>query len=165
MATLRIPVATYRLQFNDKFRLEQARGLVEYFDRLGITDLYASPLLQAQRGSLHGYDCTDPTRLNSEIGTEPELEALSAKLQEREMGLVLDIVPNHMASGNENPWWMDVLEDGPASAYASFFDIDWHAPRKLLQNKVMLPTLGATYAETLESQQIKLIYEQSGFYI
>src|SRR5262245_59828782 len=110
MTTLRIPLATYRLQFNAQFRFEQAQALVEYFDRLGISDLYASPLLQAQRGSLHGYDCTDPTHLNAEIGTEQDLEGLSAQLQQRKMGLLLDIVPNHMAASSEDPWWMDVLE-------------------------------------------------------
>lgn len=126
MATLRIPLATYRLQFNAQFRFEQARALVDYLDQLGVTDIYASPLLQARRGSLHGYDVTDPSHINSEIGTEQDLEALAAKLQEHRMGLLLDIVPNHMAAGIENPWWRDVLEDGPGSAYASFFDIDWH---------------------------------------
>ncbi len=165
MTTLRIPLATYRLQFNARFRLEQALALVDYLDRLGISDIYSSPLLQAQKGSLHGYDCTDPTHLNSEIGSEQDLDSLAGRLHERHMGLLLDIVPNHMAAGSENPWWMDVLEDGPASAYASFFDIDWHPPRKMLHNKVLLPILGSPYAEALESQAFKLTYEQSGFYI
>ena len=129
MATLRIPLATYRLQFNAQFRFEHARALAGYLDQLGITDLYSSPLLQARRGSLHGYDVTDPSHLNTEIGSEQDLESLAGELRLRGMGLLLDIVPNHMAAGSENPWWMDVLEDGPGSAYASFFDIDWHPPR------------------------------------
>jgi (1->4)-alpha-D-glucan 1-alpha-D-glucosylmutase len=165
MTTLRIPLATYRLQFNARFRFEQAQALVDYFDQLGVTDIYASPLLQARPGSLHGYDCTDPTHINSEIGSEQELEALAAKLQVKRMGLLLDIVPNHMAAGIENPWWVDVLEDGPGSAYASFFDIDWHPPRKMLENKVLLPILGRPYAEALENQELKLAFEQGGFFI
>jgi len=165
MATLRIPLATYRLQFNAQFRLEHAQALVDYFAQLGVTDIYSSPLLQARRGSLHGYDVTDPTRINAEIGNEQELEAMSAKLQEHHMGLLLDIVPNHMAAVGENPWWMDALEDGPGSAYASFFDIDWHPPRMMLQNKVLLPILGRPYAEVLESQELRLFYEQGGFFL
>jgi (1->4)-alpha-D-glucan 1-alpha-D-glucosylmutase len=134
MAKPRIPLATYRLQFNAQFRFEHARVLLDYFDQLGVTDIYSSPLLQARRGSLHGYDVIDPSHINSEIGSEQELEAMAAKLQEHRMGLLLDIVPNHMAAVIENPWWADVLEDGPGSAYASFFDIDWHPPRMMLQN-------------------------------
>jgi (1->4)-alpha-D-glucan 1-alpha-D-glucosylmutase len=165
MATLRIPLATYRLQFNAQFRFEHARALVDYFVQLGVTDIYSSPLLQARRGSLHGYDVTDPSHINSEMGSEQELEALSAKLQEHHMGLLLDIVPNHMAAVIENPWWMDVLEDGPGSAYASFFDIDWHPPRMMLQNKVLLPILGSPYAQALENQDLQLVFDQGGFVI
>ena len=165
MATLRIPLATYRLQFNAQFRFEHARALVDYLDQLGVTDIYSSPLLQARRGSLHGYDVTDPSHISSEIGSEQELEALAAKLQEHRMGLLLDIVPNHMAAGIENPWWRDVLEDGPGSAYASFFDIDWHPPRMMLQNKVLLPILGSPYARALENQELQLVFAEGGFFI
>jgi (1->4)-alpha-D-glucan 1-alpha-D-glucosylmutase len=165
MATPRIPLATYRLQFNTQFRFEHARGLVDYLHQLGVTDIYASPLLQARRGSPHGYDVTDPLHLNIEIGSEQELEAFTAKLQEHRMGLLLDIVPNHMAAGSENPWWMDVLEDGPGSAYSSFFDIDWHPPRMMLQNKVLLPILTRPYAQVLENQELKLVFDQGGFFI
>jgi (1->4)-alpha-D-glucan 1-alpha-D-glucosylmutase len=165
MPTLRIPLATYRLQFSGQFRFEQARALVGYFDDLGVTDIYGSPLLQARRGSLHGYDVTNPTHLNADIGTEPEFEALTAELQQHHMGLLLDIVPNHMAAGSENPWWMDVLEDGPGSAYAAFFDIDWYPPRTITRNKVLLPILGRAYAEALENQELNLMFEQAGFFI
>lgn len=165
MATLRIPLATYRLQFNAQFRFEHARALVDYLDQLGVTDIYSSPLLQARRGSLHDYDVTDPSHISSEIGSEQELEALAAKLQEHRMGLLLDIVPNHMAAGIENPWWRDVLEDGPGSAYASFFDIDWHPPRMMLQNKVLLPILGSPYARALENQELQLVFAEGGFFI
>jgi (1->4)-alpha-D-glucan 1-alpha-D-glucosylmutase len=165
MAKLRIPLATYRLQFNAQFRFEHARALADYLDRLGATDIYASPLLQARRGSPHGYDVTDPSHLNGEIGSEQELEALAAELQKHRMGLLLDIVPNHMAAGGENPWWMDVLEDGPGSAYAPFFDIDWHPPRVMLQNKVLLPILNHPYAQALENQELKLGFDHGGFFI
>src|SRR5690348_7271624 len=106
MPTLRIPVAAYRLQFNGRFRFGDAQALADYFDQLGITDIYASPLLQARHGSTHGYDVTDPTHLNSEFGSEQELEALTAELRRHGIGLLLDIVPNHMAAASENPWWM-----------------------------------------------------------
>jgi (1->4)-alpha-D-glucan 1-alpha-D-glucosylmutase len=165
MDTLRIPRATYRLQFNGQFRFEHARKLVNYFDQLGVTDIYSSPLLQARHGSLHGYDVTDPSHLNVEIGSEQEFDALAAELKHHHMGLVLDIVPNHMAAASENPWWMDVLEDGPGSAYASFFDIDWHPPRTMLENKVLLPVLGRPYAQALENQELKLLFDEGGFYI
>ncbi len=127
MFGLRIPVATYRLQFNRQFRFEDARNLVPYLHHLGISDLYASPILKARKGSSHGYDITDPTRLNPELGTETDLDALAQELRNHEMGLLLDIVPNHMAASPENPWWQDVLDKGQESPYASFFDTDWLA--------------------------------------
>jgi (1->4)-alpha-D-glucan 1-alpha-D-glucosylmutase len=165
MAALRIPGATYRLQMNGAFRFEDARCLVPYFHSLGITDLYTSPILQARRGSTHGYDLTDPARLNSEIGTQEEFESLVAELRQHEMGLLLDIVPNHMAASIENPWWGDVLENGPASIYATYFDIDWHPPDKTLDNKVLLPFLARRYAEALENQELILILEEHGFFL
>ncbi len=165
MPKLRIPAATYRLQFNGEFRFADAQALVDYLHQLGITDIYASPLLQARRGSAHGYDVTDPSHLNVEIGTERELESLSEALRQKDMGLLLDIVPNHMAASSENPWWMDVLEDGPGSAYAAFFDIDWHPPRTILNNRVLLPILGRPYAETLENKELKLVFEQGSFFV
>src|SRR5215468_3567912 len=131
-------LSTYRLQFNRAFRLADAARLLDYFLELGITDLYASPILVSRTGSGHGYDVTDPTRIDPEIGTEEEFEAFQSGLVKRGMGLLLDIVPNHMAASSENPWWMDVLENGPGSAYAAFFDIDWHPPRSILNNRVLL---------------------------
>src|SRR3970040_1714977 len=107
MTGLRVPVATYRLQFNRGFRFEHARALLPYLHKLGVTDLYASPLFRARPGSRHGYDVTDPTRLNPELGTDEEFEALDQELKQLGMGLLLDIVPNHMAASPENPWWMD----------------------------------------------------------
>ena len=113
------PSATYRLQFNRSFTFEQAAGLVEYLDELGVTDVYASPFLMARPGSLHGYDVTDHTRFNPEIGDEQSFLKLSAELQKRDMGLIADVVPNHMCiSHPSNLWWWDVLEKGPSSPFA-----------------------------------------------
>src|SRR5437868_12727891 len=117
----RIPVAVYRLQFHQGMRFEDARGLVPYLKDLGVSDIYASPLLQARRGSTHGYDVTDPSRLNPELGSDEDFDALVAELRERGMGLLLDTVPNHMAASVENPWWVDMLEEGRGSIYASYF--------------------------------------------
>jgi (1->4)-alpha-D-glucan 1-alpha-D-glucosylmutase len=165
MAMLRIPDATYRLQMNGKFRFQDARSLVSYFHQLGITDVYTSPILQARRGSTHGYDMTDPTRLNAEIGTEEDFESLVSELHRLGLGWLLDIVPNHMAASIENPWWSDVLENGPGSTYATYFDIDWHPPNKTLDNKVLLPLLARPYSEVLENQELELIIEEGGFFI
>lgn len=122
---LRIPTATYRLQFNKKFQFKDVGLLVSYLNRLGISDIYASPLLKARKGSLHGYDVTDPTHLNPELGTEHDFDTLIEKLQQLGMGLLLDIVPNHMAANEENPWWQDVLEKGQGSPFAGVFDTNW----------------------------------------
>src|SRR5688572_15904997 len=120
----RRPLATYRLQFHRDFRFEHARALARYLADLGITHVYAAPVFQARAGSLHGYDVTNPTRLNPELGGDAEFEKLVGELHHRNMGIILDIVPNHMAASRENGWWMDVLENGRQSAYADFFDVD-----------------------------------------
>src|SRR5215472_12334532 len=148
----RVPLATYRLQFNPELRFNHARSLIPYLSELGVTDIYASPLLQARRGSPHGYDVTDPSHLNVELGTGEEFDALVHDLRERDMGLLLDIVPNHMAASSENPWWMDVLEEGPKSPFSPHFDIDWHPPNRSLENRVLLPVLGKPYAQVLENR-------------
>ena|ERR1700690_1698405 len=124
---MNIPTATYRIQFNRTFRLNDAEALIPYLHELGISHLYSSPQYRAREGSLHGYDVADPTQVNPEIGTEQDFERIVSELRVRGMGLLLDIVPNHMAASAENPWWADVLEFGRDSAYASFFDIDWDA--------------------------------------
>lgn len=161
----RIPVSTYRLQFNNELRFNDARELVPYLHELGITDIYASPLLQARRGSMHGYDVADPSHLNPELGSDEEFDALVHELQQHGMGLLLDIVPNHMAASSENPWWMDLLEDGPRSIFASHFDVDWHPPSRSLENRVLLPLLGKPYAQALEARELRLTYSQSGFVV
>jgi len=169
MPATRIPAATYRIQFHRNFRFSDARDLVPYLHGLGITDLYASPRFAARKGSSHGYDVADPLRVNSELGSEEEFEELVAKLQSYGMGLLLDIVPNHMAASWENRWWRDVLENGPSSAYARFFDIDWHpATTKaafLQENKVLLPVLGDLYGNVLENQELSLRLDEAGFFI
>ena len=166
MATSRIPVATYRLEFNRDFRFVDALALVSYIHDLGITDLYASPILKASRGSLSGYDVTDHTTLNPEIGSYAEFEELTRALREHGMGLLIDVVPNHMGIDDEaNRWWWDVLENGPSSPYAKFFDIDWAPPEEGLANKVLLPILGDQYGKVLENGEIHLLFEAGAFVI
>jgi (1->4)-alpha-D-glucan 1-alpha-D-glucosylmutase len=165
MAAPRIPTATYRFQFHRRFRFEHAAALVPYLEALGVTDLYASPIFQARRGSTHGYDVTDPTRLNVELGGEGQFESLVTALQDRGMGLLLDIVPNHMAASVENRWWTDLLESGQASPFAEFFDIDWHSSKEALDGKVLLPILGGPYGRMIEEQEISLRMDKVGFTI
>src|SRR5262249_1359752 len=157
-ARRRLPGATYRLQFHAGFTFRDACRLVPYLHDLGITHCYASPYLKAPPGSQHGYDIIDHRVLNPEIGTEADYDAWVAALQAHGMGQILDTVPNHMGIvGNENPWWNDVLENGPSSPYAAYFDISWYAsPRPELQGKVLLPILGEPYGKVLEAGQIRL---------
>ncbi|MBI2869928.1 MAG: malto-oligosyltrehalose synthase [Chloroflexi bacterium] len=161
MAAPRIPLATYRVQLNRDFGFEAAASLVAYLEELGISDLYASPLLTARPGSRHGYDTTDPTRLNPELGEEAGFERLVAGLKKRGMGLLLDIVPNHLAVSPENPWWADLLENGESSPYALYFDIDWEAGG----GRVVLPVLGRPYREALADREITVALESGGLFI
>src|SRR5580693_6500339 len=159
MQPIYTPAATYRVQFNRAFTFEQARCIAGYLDALGITDLYASPFLMARPGSIHGYDITDHSRFNPEIGDRDSFLRLSNELQRRGMGLILDVVPNHMCiSHPSNRWWWDVLENGPSSPYARFFDIEWHPPKTELANKVLLPVLGDQYGRVLENQELRVMY-------
>ncbi|HXX35008.1 MAG TPA: alpha-amylase family glycosyl hydrolase, partial [Thermodesulfobacteriota bacterium] len=165
-ACKKIPVATYRLQFNRRFKFSEARLVVPYLHDLGITDCYASPYFKAREGSLHGYDILDHNQINPEVGTEEEYEGFVEELQEYGMGQVLDIVPNHMCiTGSDNTWWMDVLENGPSSVYADFFDIDWKPVKDELRNKVLLPILGDQYGQVLEGQELNLRFDEGGFFI
>ena len=155
-AKRKIPAATYRIQFNENFRLADALGLVPYFHELGISHIYASPLFKAVPHSLHGYDVCDFGRLNPEIGTEEELEKLMAALREYEMGLVLDIVPNHMGiDTDENIWWQEVLQNGRSGRYARYFDIQWDAPDPEIRGKVLLPVLGDHYERVLKRGELQ----------
>ena len=136
-----------------------------YLAELGITDCYASPYLKAAPGSNHGYDITDPTQLNPEIGTEQDHEAWLDAIKRHGLGLVLDVVPNHMGiMGNQNPWWNDVLQNGQASHYARYFDIDWSAPTRVEnQGRVLLPMLGDLYGVVLENGELRIEREGGTF--
>jgi (1->4)-alpha-D-glucan 1-alpha-D-glucosylmutase len=149
---MRVPSATYRLQVGEAFTLHDATGIVPYLARLGVSDLYLSPIFEARPGSTHGYDITDPTRIRESLGGEDALRALAREARDHDMGILLDIVPNHMAASTHNPWWRDVLEHGRRSQYAHFFDIDWGTgpqPRRL-----RLPILGAPLDAVLERDEI-----------
>lgn len=149
--------ATLRLQFHRDFTLDDATALVDYFAELGISHIYASPLLTARPGSMHGYDVIDPTRINPELGGEPALHRLVEALRAKGMGLILDIVSNHMAvGGSGNAWWLDVLEWGRRSPYAQFFDIEWNSPDPLLEGQLLVPFLGSDYGDALQQGTIKL---------
>src|SRR4051794_29370092 len=166
MSAPRIPTSTYRLQFNRYFTFAQAREIVPYLHELGISDVYASPYFQARAESLHGYDITDHNKLNAAIGSRAEYDALVAELQKHGMGQVLDFVPNHMGVGEAlNQWWQDVLENGPSSVYAPYFDIDWHPLKSDLRDKVLLPVLGDQYGRVLERGELKVRYEAGAFYL
>ena len=165
MTSLRIPAATYRLQFHRDFKFAAAEALAPYLHELGITDIYASPLFKARRGSLHGYSVTNPMEFNAELGSRRAFDSLVRKLKSLGMGMVFDIVPNHMALSPDNPWWMEVLEDGHGSPYAIFFDIDWHPPNRLLEGKLLLPILGRPYSQVLEDRELRLSLEPGGFFV
>jgi (1->4)-alpha-D-glucan 1-alpha-D-glucosylmutase len=162
----RIPVSTYRVQLNRNFGFADAREIVHYLHDLGISDIYASPYFATKKGSLHGYDIVNPNMLNPEVGTEEEYNAFVDELQKYGMGQILDIVPNHMCiESGDNLWWMDVLENGPSSLYADYFDIEWEPVKAELKDKVLLPILGAQYGNVLEKGEIKLVFENGAFFI
>ncbi|MFL5797384.1 MAG: malto-oligosyltrehalose synthase [Actinomycetota bacterium] len=153
---MRVPTSTYRLQLGRGFSLDDARRLTPYLRALGVGDLYASPLLAARAGSTHGYDAVDPTRLNPDLGGEEAFDALAGELERRGMGLLLDIVPNHMAASDQNPWWWDVLRHGRRSGYAEFFDIDWAAGG----GQVLAPVLDGPFGAALEAGRIRVEVER-----
>src|SRR5579884_3122724 len=162
----RIACATYRLQFNKNFTFSQAAAIAGYLHELGITDCYASPILMARPGSIHGYDVIDHTRLNPELGSDDDFLRLSAELKGHGMGFIADVVPNHMCVDKSfNAWWTDVLENGPSSPFARFFDIDWNPPKQELQAKVLLPVLGDQYGRVLENQDLHIAYEKGAFHV
>lgn len=152
--------ATLRLQFHKGFTLDDAVPLVPYFARLGISHVYASPLLSARAGSMHGYDVVDPTTVNPELGGEAALHRLVSALRSQHMGLILDIVSNHMAvGGSDNPWWLDLLEWGRLSPYGEFFDIQWHSPDPLMEGQLLLPFLGSDYGIALQDGTLPLRFD------
>jgi (1->4)-alpha-D-glucan 1-alpha-D-glucosylmutase len=159
------PEATYRLQFHAGFTFQDAAHLASYLHDLGLSHIYASPYLKARPGSKHGYDVLDHQHLNPEIGSDADYAAYIEALHRHNLGQILDVVPNHMGIvGNENIWWNDVLENGPSSPYANYFDIAWQAsPRPALRDRVLLPLLGDPYGQVLEAGQIRLRYEAGVF--
>jgi (1->4)-alpha-D-glucan 1-alpha-D-glucosylmutase len=152
--------ATARLQFHKDFTLDAAAALVPYFASLGISHLYASPLLKSRPGSTHGYDIVDHNQIDPELGSEEALQRLVAELRRHDMGLVLDIVPNHMGVGGaDNAWWLDVLEWGRASVYAEYFDIDWDPPDASLRGRMLAPFLGSPYGDCLANKELTLQFD------
>jgi (1->4)-alpha-D-glucan 1-alpha-D-glucosylmutase len=160
---MRIPLATYRIQFNPGFDFRAAKNAVSYLSELGISDLYASPIFRARRGSLHGYDVVDTNELNPELGSTFHFDRLTKALKVRGMGWLQDIVPNHMAFDHENQMLVDVLENGESSRYFHFFDIEWDHPYESIHRRVLAPFLGRFFGESLEEGEIKLGYAKNGF--
>ena len=160
---MNLPTATYRMQFSSLFGFQDAQAVISYLADLGISDLYASPIFKAAKGSSHGYDVVDPNCLNSELGNLSDLEALAAELKKYSMGWLQDIVPNHMAIDSENQMLMDVLENGSNSRYVHFFDVDWDHPAASLNKRMLAPFLGRFYGECLENGEIALQYGFDGF--
>jgi (1->4)-alpha-D-glucan 1-alpha-D-glucosylmutase len=157
-------VATYRVQLRPGFGFDQAAELAGYLRELGVSHVFTSPYLQAVEGSTHGYDVVDPTRVNRELGGERAHERMCRTFQHEGLGHVIDVVPNHMAiAGRQNPWWWDVLENGPSSRYATFFDVDWEASDERWPNKVLLPVLGDHYGRILEDGQLQLSHQEGVF--
>lgn len=159
-----IPSSTYRIQFNPRFTFSHLTEIVDYLDELGISAIYASPILQPSKGSEHGYDGIDPTRLNPELGTPEELEKLSTFLKTKNIGWIQDIVPNHLSFHTSNVWLRDVLERGTNSSYAGHFDIDWDHPA--YPGKLMAPFLNGSVNDSIEKGKLKLVFEPGiGFYV
>jgi (1->4)-alpha-D-glucan 1-alpha-D-glucosylmutase len=158
-----IPRATYRLQLNGAFTLRHATALIPYLSRLGVSHIYCSPYFRARPGSLHGYDVVDHNALNPEITDAADFERFVAELRARGMGQILDVVPNHVGiMGSDNAWWMDVLENGQASLYAAFFDIDWQPANPALAGKLLVPVLGESYGRVLERRELEPRFEREG---
>ncbi|MCB2182432.1 MAG: malto-oligosyltrehalose synthase [Desulfobulbaceae bacterium] len=165
--TARIPHSFYRLQLNKDFSFARATNVVAYLEELGISHCYTSPYLQARPGSSHGYDIIDHSSINMEIGSREDYEEFVSALGRHNMAQIFDMVPNHMGVGSDNHWWMDVLENGQASLYADFFDINWQPQQEELQDRVLLPVLGSYYGTVLEDGQLCLEFvpDKGAFYI
>ena len=161
----RLPGATYRLQLGAQLRFADAALLVPYLAELGVTDVYLSPILAARKGSSHGYDVTDPSRVSPELGGEQALRGLLDAAKRHGMGVLVDIVPNHMAASAQNPWWRDVLANGRASRHAGAFDIDWAPPWPGGQGRVLAPILGDHYGRALESSELRVDLAPGGFVV
>jgi (1->4)-alpha-D-glucan 1-alpha-D-glucosylmutase len=163
-----VPTATYRLQLHAGFSFRDASELVPYLDQLGIGCAYTSPYLRARSGSTHGYDVADPNALNPELGSPEDYDRLATVLAAHGMGQLVDVVPNHMGIGDPGNYrWLDVLENGPSSRYAPFFDINWNPLRSAIQdtNKLVLPILGDQYGNVLEAGQLRLLYDDGALFV
>jgi (1->4)-alpha-D-glucan 1-alpha-D-glucosylmutase len=154
---LREPLSTYRVQLNSHFGFDDAAEIIPYLEELGIDSLYCSPYFQAAPGSTHGYDVVDHSKVNRELGGERGFDRMCEALGRAKMGQMLDIVPNHMAISRENPWWWDVLENGPSSAFAAFFDVDWEPPERRIHNMVLMPVLEDQYGILLAEGKLKVV--------
>uniref|UniRef100_A0A7V4XU41 Malto-oligosyltrehalose synthase n=1 Tax=Acidobacterium capsulatum TaxID=33075 RepID=A0A7V4XU41_9BACT len=159
----RVPYSTYRLQLHKDFTFENAAAVADYLQRLGVSHVYSSPYLQAAPGSMHGYNVVDPERVNEELGGEAGHQRFCERLSELGLGQILDIVPNHMATRRQNRYWWDVLENGPSSRYATWFDIDWNMPEVRLHNKILIPVLGDQYGRVLTQNQIRIEHDTECF--
>jgi len=163
---LREPLSTYRIQLNSQFGFDAAAELVPYLEELGIDYLYCSPYFQAAPGSTHGYDVVDHSHVNEELGGTPAFERMCAAIERNGLRQILDIVPNHMAiPGRENPWWWDVLQNGPSSAYAAYFDVDWEPPEHRLHNILLMPMLADQYGVVLAAGKLKISREGADFVV
>src|SRR5580704_5212890 len=162
----RVPTSTYRLQFNRHFGFKDATEIIPYLHKLGISDIYSSPFYRSRPDSDHGYDVSNHNELNPAIGSREDLDAMVAALNERGMGQIADFVPNHMGiTDPQNEWWMDVLENGPSSRFAQFFDIEWDPLKEALRNKVLLPVLGDQYGRILERGEFHIRFEEGAFFL
>jgi (1->4)-alpha-D-glucan 1-alpha-D-glucosylmutase len=163
VSTVRVPLATYRVQLNAELPFAEVTKILPYLAELGVSDVYAAPILQARAGSAHGYDVVDHSKVNAELGGKRGLEKLARAARKQGMGLLLDIVPNHMCvAGSENAWWMDVLENGRSSPAAEYFDIDWYPPKPELVDRVLLPVLGDQFGRVLE-RDLEVRFVDGGF--
>ncbi len=160
---MRNPGASYRIQFTPAFGFREAKTIIPYLKKLGISDLYASPVFLTAAGSVHGYDVADPNRINPDLGTEADFQELAAALRKYNMGLIQDFVPNHMAYDQRNGMLMDILENGESSRFFRFFDIQWDHPREDLQGKILAPFLGKSYDACLRNGDIRLEFDRQGF--
>ncbi|MBN1521847.1 MAG: malto-oligosyltrehalose synthase, partial [Candidatus Aureabacteria bacterium] len=158
---MKIPVATYRLQFNPSLLFEDAVHILEYLKELGISDIYASPVFLARTGSLHGYDVVDQREISLELGGQEGFEKLMTQIRGMGLGWIQDMVPNHMAFDSRNKMLMDILEQGEQSKYCGFFDIDWKHPD--IMGKILAPFLGRFYGRCLEDKEIQLAFSSDGF--
>ncbi len=162
---MHIPRSTYRLQFNPSFGFTSAADIVEYLSRLGISDIYASPIFKAKKESTHGYDVVEPNQLNPELGTDDQFELLIDEVKNYHMGWLQDFVPNHMAYNIQNRMLIDLLENGSNSRYVDFFDIDWNHHHAGMKGRILAPFLGKFYQEAIENCEIKVNYDDDGLSI